>query len=302
MKKVTYLSLGAGLQSSLLALMIAHGDLPEYRDAKIIFADTGDEMPETYRYLNDHLEPRLNELGYAIIRVQNFTVPSGRLIDRFWAQGKVPMGWVNPLCSSSSKKNVIHAYYREQHGIKNKNGKKYLSSKHVKIIQLLGISVDEITRAKHARENWLENRYPLIDLGLYRSDLPSQYEKYGLPPAPKSGCWYCPNRGKQYFLRMQEHHPSWHDELQEVEKHAALIAILEDREIPTFVHNFSLLTDKTKEEVIQIALCSKGEFNPTARKKLLTRYHLLRPVNQLRLEDFDDFFADQMCDSGYCMT
>ena len=47
------LSLGAGVQSSTMALMAAHGELPRPNCA--IFADTGDEPAAVYRWL-DYLE------------------------------------------------------------------------------------------------------------------------------------------------------------------------------------------------------------------------------------------------------
>ncbi|MBK8177203.1 MAG: hypothetical protein IPK66_18675 [Rhodospirillales bacterium] len=44
------LSLGMGLQSTLIYLMSSLGELPRLDYA--VFADPGSEMPETYAYLN----------------------------------------------------------------------------------------------------------------------------------------------------------------------------------------------------------------------------------------------------------
>lgn len=46
-----YLSLGAGVQSTTLALMFAHGEMPVRLDAAI-FADTQCEPVSVYRHLN----------------------------------------------------------------------------------------------------------------------------------------------------------------------------------------------------------------------------------------------------------
>ena len=48
--RVRVLSLGAGVQSSTLALMIEHGEVPMVDCA--IFADTGDEPKEVYKWLD----------------------------------------------------------------------------------------------------------------------------------------------------------------------------------------------------------------------------------------------------------
>lgn len=259
-KRYTYLSLGAGLQSSLLALMIANGDLPQYSDARIVFADTGGEMPETYRFIEEVLEPHLNARGYEIIKL---THPNGPLLERFRRKGKIPLGWVNPECSYTSKKQLIWRYYREMHGIPDRNGKKYLHHRHIRIVELLGISVDEISRAKQVPEKWIERRYPLIDMGLQRQDLPPLYRKYGIEPPPKSGCWFCPNRGIHYFRRLKERDPQRFKILVEIEKE---VERMHPGNPPTFIHRFPLKEMK----------------------------------KQLSLDDFG--WGDQMCDGGYCMV
>jgi 3'-phosphoadenosine 5'-phosphosulfate sulfotransferase (PAPS reductase)/FAD synthetase len=48
-KALTVISLGAGVQSSTMALMAADGELPKPDCA--IFADTGNEPKAVYRYL-----------------------------------------------------------------------------------------------------------------------------------------------------------------------------------------------------------------------------------------------------------
>lgn len=60
-----FLSLGAGVQSSTLALMIAHGELEPVEAA--IFADTGWEPRKVYEWL-DWLE---KQLPFPVHRVQH---------------------------------------------------------------------------------------------------------------------------------------------------------------------------------------------------------------------------------------
>jgi 3'-phosphoadenosine 5'-phosphosulfate sulfotransferase (PAPS reductase)/FAD synthetase len=49
-RTLTVISLGAGVQSSTMAIMAAKGDLPPVDVA--IFADTGNEPKAVYTYLN----------------------------------------------------------------------------------------------------------------------------------------------------------------------------------------------------------------------------------------------------------
>lgn len=269
MEKVTYLSLGAGLQSSLLAIMIADKDprLEEYWDARIIFSDTGAEIPETYRWLEYTLEPYLAERGKEVIRVSMNDYQDGlegvNLLHTFMVKQQVMMGWANPLCSSSSKRDVIRKYYRETHGIADKNGKKYLHQNFITIVELIGITTDEWTRVKPSDVGWLDRRYPFIDLNLAREDLYEIYEQYGLPAPPKSGCWYCPNRGKAYFVELKQQEPMKFSILEQLEQNAA----------------------------------KRYPDNPPS---MIYGFRLSDLKGQMTLDDFD--FSDQMCGGSSCMT
>ncbi len=261
-----YLSLGVGKQSTIIAVMIANKDprLKEYWGAKFIFADTGAEEWHTYSYLHLVLKPYLEERGKEIITVMrgNGLEPEFDLVD------KLPLGWVNPACSSFAKRDNIHKYYREEHGILNKSGKKYLHKKFIKIIELIGITTDEILRAKDSNKGWLEKRYPLIDLRLSRNDLDAIYKEYDLEIAKKSGCWFCPNKGIKHFINLKRTEPDRFDRL----------------------INWEERTSKARGNQLTLIY-------GTPLKSL---------KNQLSLDDFgyenDEGFSDQMCDSGYCMT
>ena len=64
MKTLRLLSLGAGVQSTTLALMIEQGEIPMVDGA--IFADTGAEPKQVY----DHLNWLEKQLSYPLHRVQ----------------------------------------------------------------------------------------------------------------------------------------------------------------------------------------------------------------------------------------
>ncbi|WP_225993414.1 hypothetical protein [Actinomadura rudentiformis] len=57
----------------------------------------------------------------------------------------------------------------------------------------IGISLDEIHRANNRRSEACERIvYPLLDLGIRRTDCPRIIRSAGLPVPPKSACWFCP--------------------------------------------------------------------------------------------------------------
>ena len=56
----------------------------------------------------------------------------------------------------------------------------------------MGISVDEIHRARPSRVDYKILTYPLIDAGVTRAGCAGIIKRAGLPPAPRSACWYCP--------------------------------------------------------------------------------------------------------------
>ena len=72
---------------------------------------------------------------------------------------------------------------------------------------LIGISTDEIQRMKPAREPWTKNAWPLIELGMSRSDCErEQIEMLG-ERAPRSACVYCPYHSDAEWLRLKTEEP-----------------------------------------------------------------------------------------------
>jgi hypothetical protein len=71
----------------------------------------------------------------------------------------------------------------------------------------VGISLDEADRMRDSRIPWVRNAYPLVDLGLTRSDCERIIREAGLPPAPRSACWFCPFQRPARWLEMRQAHP-----------------------------------------------------------------------------------------------
>ena len=204
------LSLGAGVQSTTLALMSARGDLPMVDCA--IFADTGWESSEVYQHL-DWLE---TQLPFPVHRVKREGLDLGELSIAV-ASGDRPMEG-NPLppfftknpdarlqlqCSKEFKTRVIGRKVRELVGLAY--GER--GPKSVIVEQWLGLSADERWRMKDAEAKWTVNRFPLIELDMRRFHCLRWMEERQYPPPPRSSCIFCMNRTNAEWRHLRDNLP-----------------------------------------------------------------------------------------------
>ena len=203
------LSLGAGVQSTVLALMAEKGEYGIPRPDIAIFADTGWEPPEVYEHL-DWLE---SVLSFETVRVSagnireailSGTNPEGReYLD-------IPVFLINPdgsrgiatrQCTRVYKLDPIRKYLRKRLNILPKQR----APKTVQVEMWLGISIDEVMRAKPSREEWITNRYPLIELDFSRAQLQNWFnEHYPDRYLPTSSCIGCPYHSDAVWKHLKE--------------------------------------------------------------------------------------------------
>lgn len=198
------LSLGAGVQSSTLALMAACGEVtPMPRCA--IFADTQSEPVAVYRWL-EWLAPRLpfpvryvtrGNLGADACRVR--TSKGGKKYTKHAVPAfiKDPSGKVGLLMRQCTTDHKIDLLYREYNRIRGGQA----------VVQWLGISYDEASRMKPARRSWVTNAYPLIDRRLSRADCLSWMRAKGFPEPPRSACVFCPYHQDAEWARLKREAP-----------------------------------------------------------------------------------------------
>lgn len=187
------ISLGAGVQSSTMALMAAKGELTPMPDCAI-FADTQAEPKKVYEWL-DWLE---KQLPYPVYRVTG-----GSLTEKSLVLHKAKAG-------HHYLKHAIPAYTLSPDGSKGLRGrhctldfkiipikrKARELSKGGKVTMWLGISVDEVIRMKPSRVKYIEHIWPLIDKRMNRHDCLNWMKKNGYPMPPRSACIYCPFHNK----------------------------------------------------------------------------------------------------------
>ena len=206
------LSLGAGVQSSTLALMIAHGEVPMVDAA--IFADTGWEPKKVYTWL-DWLEKQLpfpvyrvsaGNLRDDIIAGTNSTGQTFRSVPWHMLKpnGETAMGMRQ--CTSEYKIKPVHRKVRELLG--------YAPRKRIPAgaaDMLMGISLDEIFRMKPSWHKWLVHQWPLIDAGMARHDCLTWMERKGYPLPPKSSCIGCPFHSNDEWRSIKSDPEAWED-------------------------------------------------------------------------------------------
>ncbi len=198
------ISLGAGVQSSTMALMAAHGEITPMPVAAI-FADTQAEPKAVYEWL-DEIEPLL---PFPVIRVtggnleEYLTTPYWSKKNQKWSVYGFPAFTKNPdgsqghmsrQCTTDYKvapiDKAITAQMRKA-GVKTS-------------IKWLGISLDEIVRMKPSRRSTVTHRWPLIDARMRRHDCLEWIKKHGYPTPPRSACTFCPYRSNAEWRSLSE--------------------------------------------------------------------------------------------------
>ena len=205
------ISLGAGVQSSTMALMAAAGELTPMPVAAI-FADTQDEPKSVYDWL-DWLEKelpfkvhrvtrgRLSETSLTMKRTKDGRLFSKTDIPFFTlnhdgSQGKI----VHRGCTRDFKIGPLMKKARNLANIKR-------GQKTVGVIQWIGISLDEIYRMKPSRDAWAESRWPLVEARFNRHDCLRWMKNHGFPQPPRSACIYCPFHSDAEWKRLKESEP-----------------------------------------------------------------------------------------------
>lgn len=195
------LSLGAGVQSSAIALMSAAGKLPPLDAA--IFADTGWEPKAVYDWLHGYLIPRLPFPVHIVQRANlrdeeiKAKVRGGRtdVGDARWATlpyfTKSPdgsLGMIRRQCTGDYKVKPIERKTREILGLAPRQHYPKIAS----VEMWLGISLDEMQRMKTSVDAWRIYRHPLVDLKMTRHDCLQWMESNSHPMPPRSSCIGCP--------------------------------------------------------------------------------------------------------------
>ena len=211
-------SFGGGVQSTAVLVLQAQNKLPEPYDV-FLFANVGDdsEHPDTIEYFHNVHKPFAEKNGIHLEEIKRVkrdgTSPTilealeeklekaeNKDKDNLWLGIPVYIGDGAPgrrTCTTDWKITVVRRWQR-------KNG----SSRENPFITALGISMDEIQRARtSSRHDDQIMEYPLLDMGLNRADCYKIIKDAGLPEVPRSACWFCPFHSIQAWRDLKKDHP-----------------------------------------------------------------------------------------------
>ncbi len=206
-----FISLGAGVQSSALALMYATGDLTPMPKAAI-FADTQSEPNSVYKWL-EWLEKELpfpvHQVTSGSLAEHETTISTQKSSGKKYRRNVVPMfglnedgsvGMLNRGCTVDFKINALRKKLRELAAIKR-------GEKKPQAVQVIGISLDEFKRMKPSREKWWVARWPLIEQRKSREHCLDWMRDKGYPTPPRSACVFCPFHTNREWRRLQKNEP-----------------------------------------------------------------------------------------------
>jgi hypothetical protein len=182
-----YISYGGGRNSTAMTILILTDDrFKDLREGlRIVFADTGAEMPETICYVNYFSNWLKANYGLGIEIVRN---PKELLIEKCQRLGIVPVRrprW----CTVDFKIKPINQW-AEQNGL---------------TIPLIGIDAGEAHRIGGMHNP--ANRYPLIEADVDLAGCIEIIKSAGLEVPKKSGCFFCPHANKARFEDLLTYRP-----------------------------------------------------------------------------------------------
>jgi len=218
--KLTILSYGGGQDSTTLLYKYVFD--PEFKkiyapnDFLVLFADTGNEAPMTYEYIENIIKPFCIKHNIEFVAITNDMGYHGRTWQTLtgqWENGNPTIGSVAypKTCTANLKLNPQYRYVEEwltkkYPEIVSKNSQKagyvQFAKTYGPINWIVGIAKGEEKRCADAEKEtakWKRQAvsviYPLIPLGLDRQKCQDYIKSLDMPIPFPSNCLFCPFAG-----------------------------------------------------------------------------------------------------------
>jgi len=193
-------SYGGGTNSTAMLIGMKERSM---RPDLIMFADTGDEKPETYEHLKTMQMWCVNN-GFPPITVVRNELPQGikdgTLYGECFRLGTLPAKvFGRSSCSLKWKVEPQQRYL-----------KKWMAERDVtKVRNFVGFDFGEIHRSEKPipERPHLQVEYPLIEWKWARDECVAAIVRAGLKQPGKSACWHCPSSRKPEVKWLAETHP-----------------------------------------------------------------------------------------------
>jgi len=199
------ISLGAGVQSSTMALMAAAGEITPMPQCAI-FADTQAEPQSVYVWL-DWLEKQLPFPVHRVTAGNLGAISTQPKLSK--RSGENYMPWSVPaytlnvdgskgtMFRQCTDKTKLTPLWRE---IKKVRGR-------ADAIVWIGISWDEIMRMKPSRNAGVIHAWPLVGERMSRNDCLLWMTAHNFPKPPRSACSFCPYHSNEEWIRLKRDEP-----------------------------------------------------------------------------------------------
>lgn len=190
------LSLGWGVQSFTVAAMAAKGEL-EQIDV-VLHADTTHEKTATYEFAKKWT-PWLEKMGVEVATVsndKNIVGEYGGIVIPAFTKTDARVGMLRRQCTYRWKIRPIRRYLRDHY-------------KGEIIELLLGISLDEALRMRESNVQYINHRWPLVEMRMSRLDCINWLTKNGLEIPPKSACYFCPFHDRSEWMELRSDGRDW---------------------------------------------------------------------------------------------
>jgi len=211
-----FISYGGGVQSTALIILAIQKQI-DPADAAL-FCNTGDdsEHPDTLRFVREIMKPYCDKNNLPLHELQRVTKGKsqtlyGRIVnhDRDSLSEPIPVrGYsgmpLSRVCTVDHKIRVLEKWIKK-------------NAKHLPVETMIGISIDEIERAKTGSNDYEIRRYPLLDLGLNRIDCAKIISDAGLPVPPKSSCYFCPFHSRLVWSELRRDRPDLFEKAAQIE-------------------------------------------------------------------------------------
>lgn len=223
------LNLGAGVQSSCLALMAAKGEITPMPDFAV-FADTQAEPQSVYDWL-DWLELQLPFPVYRVtkgsltseslaIKIRKSDGPRAKAGDTT-VRRLIPLFGIMPNGEKTAAiGRKCTADYKVAPILKEIKGRCEVrrAQKKASVTQWIGISWDEMQRMRESSHPWTQHRWPLIERRMTRSMCLEWLKQNGYPEPPRSACYYCPFHSDKEWRNLRDNDPEFFEKAVEFDK------------------------------------------------------------------------------------
>jgi hypothetical protein len=193
-----------GLNSTAMTLLLLEEQKPiDY----VIFADTGEEKPETYQSIQVFKRYLFDKYSLNITIVRRMVSGKPQTLSEYCQQHVILPSFHWRFCTDKFKIRPIRQFLKS------------VAKKETSFVEYIGFDADEWERVKKSYWSDTTYSYPLIDYDIHRIDCECIIKRHGLPIPPKSSCYFCPFTKPQELAELQEKHPDLIAKMKELEEY-----------------------------------------------------------------------------------